>query len=88
MDTTALLRSAGDPIGLPPVARGYILKAPLTFDEPVWVILPEGSTERPYGPCEWGAIHGATLPATGAACVVVFDEQEHPTIVYWEGVHT
>lgn len=85
MDTTALLRSAGDPIGLPPVARGYILKAPLSFNEPVWVILPEGSTERPYGPCAWGAIHGAALPATGAACVVVFDEQNHPTVVWWDG---
>lgn len=87
MDVTQLVRQAA-PIPYSPVARGYIGKGAVTFNDLLEVILPEGSTERHYGPCPFPAIHGATLPAEGAVCVVVFDEQNHPTIVWWEGVHT
>ena len=73
------------------VVDGYISTthaAPVGFDEPVYVIVPEHSTQVPLGPCHWGAIHGATLPKQGAACVVVFDEREVPVIVWWEGQHS
>jgi hypothetical protein len=54
----------------------------------LWVITPEYSTERPLGPCQWSADHGASLPAPGAAVVVAFDAQGIPTVVWWEGSQT
>jgi hypothetical protein len=87
MDVTQLVRQAGTE-SYPSSARGYILAAPISFDVPLDVILPAGSTERHYGPCAWGAIHGATLPAAGAECVVVFDEQNQPTVVWWQGSYS
>ena len=73
------------------VVDGYVSTvqpAPTGFDEPLYVIVPEYSTTVPFGPCEWGAIHGATLPKQGAKVVMVFDEREVPVIVWWEGKHT
>ena len=84
MDTTQLIRPAGI-TGYPPLARGYIASTPVTFQEGVKVILPEGSTERSYGPCKWPAIHGTTKPAVGDECVVGFDERNMPTVLSWEG---
>lgn len=84
MDVTQLVRQAA-PGSYSSLARGYILAAPTSFAEPVNVVLPAGSTERHYGPCAWGAIHGARLPEAGAQCVVGFDEQNQPTVLWWEG---
>lgn len=84
MDTTQLVRQA-TPTEYPAVARGYINSTPAAFSDLVDVILPAGSTERHYGPCPWPAIHGARKPEAGDLCVLVFDEQNHPTVVWWEG---
>ena len=70
------------------VVDGFVsssLPAPTGVGAPLYVIVPEHSTQVPLGPCEWGAIHGSTLPAQGARCVVVFDEREVPVVVWWEG---
>lgn len=92
MDTTQLVRDAA-PIGYSSLARGHIYggekhpkAAPTSFSERVWVILPEGSSEHLYGPCRWLAGHGTAKPQPGAECVVGFDEQNQPAIVWWEGV--
>lgn len=90
MDPTQLVRQAS-PIDYPVLQRGVIAPshaAPATFSEPVWVILPEGSSEHLYGPCAWPAIHGTAKPQPGAACVVGFDEQNQPTVLWWEGKQT
>ena len=71
------------------VVDGYVSTvqpAPKAFSDKLYVIVPEHSTTVPLGPCDWGAIHGTTLPVQGAACVVVFDEREVPVVVWWEGV--
>jgi hypothetical protein len=89
-DPVELLRS-GAPPPLRPVVSGYVSRnrtAPATFNDQLWVILPEYSLERPFGPCEWGAIHGATLPAQGARVTVVFDDQDVPVVVWWAGAHS
>lgn len=73
------------------VVDGYVSSthpAPATFTAPLYVVVPEHSTTVPLGPCDWGAIHGTTLPAQGAACVVVFDEREVPVVVWWEGAQS
>jgi hypothetical protein len=85
MDVTQLVRQAGTE-SYSPVARGYISKV-LTVAEGVEVILPAGSTERHYGPCKVAALWGTTEPKVGAACVIVFDEQNQPTVVWWDGVY-
>jgi hypothetical protein len=73
-----------------PVVGGYVSRsreAPKSFSDPLWVIVPGYSTETPYK-CEWGTIHGKTLPAQGARVVVVFDDNEVPTVVFWAGEYT
>jgi hypothetical protein len=89
-DTTELLRDGG-PTAQRPNASGYVSRnrpAPTTFEDQLWVILPDYSTDRPFGPCEWGAIHGATLPAPGARVTVTFDDRDVPVVVWWQGAHT
>jgi hypothetical protein len=97
VDTTQLLQSTGDTAEQSRVVRGYISTnrpAPTGFPAPgseenlLWVITPETSVERPLGPCWWNADHGATLPAQGAECVVLTDDQEVPTVIFWMGAHT
>ncbi len=87
MDTTQIIRQAF-PIGYESLQRGFTAPtkpAPTSFSEGVFVVLPEGSSEHLYGPCKWGAIHGTAKPQPGAACVVGFDEQNQPTVLWWEG---
>lgn len=62
---------------------------PRTFTDQLFVIVSEYSTTVPFGPCEWGAIHGRTLPAQGAKCRMTFDpETGVPIIVWWEGTQS
>ena len=84
----SLLGSPATPIGHPRVISGYISKsrpAPASFTDPVYVIAEDHSEDRPYGPMAWPAIHGATMPAQGSACVFVMDQNNTPTLVSWKG---
>lgn len=62
--------------------------APASFSDDLWVLLPEFSTERPLGPCQWKSEHGATLPAVGAKVVVVLDDDDVPTVIWWAGEYS
>jgi hypothetical protein len=97
VDTSQLLQGTGDPVEESRVVRGYVSTSrpsPTGFPIPgsevnlLWVITPETSVERPLGPCWWNADHGATLPAQGAECVVLTDNEEVPTVIFWQGAHT
>lgn len=73
------------------VVSGYVSRvraAPASFADPVWVIVPGHSTDRPYGPLAWPANHGATLPVAGTPVWVAFDENGTPLIVSWAGAHS
>jgi hypothetical protein len=88
VDVREGLRTA-TPVGQPPVASGYVSTlqpAPTSFDDPVYVIVPSHSTDRPYGPLAWPAIHGATKPDQGTPCWVAFDDNDTPIIVSWTGL--
>jgi hypothetical protein len=61
---------------------------PASFNDSLWVVLPAFSTDRPFGPCEWGAIHGATLPALGAKVVLILDDEDDPHVISWQGEHS
>lgn len=91
---TALLKGQGDPIEQSPLVRGYVsTNRPAPGDFPkvgdttnlLWVIVPGYTLQRPLGPCQWGAIHGATLPSQGAEVLVGFDEGNIPTVLWWAG---
>lgn len=87
-DPTVILRSQGDLTEQRLVVSGYVSTnrpAPTSFGDTLWVILPLYSLERPFGPCEWGAIHGDALPQQGAAVTIIFDEQNIPVVVWWQG---
>ena len=84
------LRNLDTVVQQPAVEDGYVSTvqpAPTAFTDKLYVIVPEYSTTVPLGPCEWGAIHGSTLPAQGAAVQVAFGSGEIPIprIVWWEG---
>lgn len=88
-DVTELLHAGGSSQRM--VVGGYVSKdrpAPSGFADQLWVILPEYSVDRPFGPCEWGAIHGKTLPVQGARVVIVFDDREIPVVVWWQGIYS
>lgn len=89
-DPTALVRDAA-PAPERSLVGGYVAPsrpAPASFDDPVWVILPEYSLDALVGPCEWGALHGNTLPAQNAYVLVAFDDRGHPVVVWWAGAHS
>ena len=84
------IRRGGSPT-TPSIVSGYVSGSrpvPMSFDAPVWVILPSHSSDRPYGPLSWPAIHGATKPAAQTPVWVAFDENGTPVLVSWEGTHS
>lgn len=101
---TEIFQSRGDPVELPAAIRGYVsgavgpagslLTAPAAFPKPgseenlLWVIAPEYSTVRPFGPCPWMPVWGKTLPAQYAKVVVTVDNENVPTVVWWEGEYS
>ena len=72
----------------PLTAQGKIVKAPASAADPCWVTVGSFSAEHEYGPCLWVAAQGATLPAVGAACLLVFDDLNTPTVVWFAGNYT
>lgn len=85
---TQLLGTGSAPAPARAVVTGYISTlqpAPTSFDDPVYVIIPERSIDSPYGPCRWPAIHGSTLPAQGAEALLAFDQAGLPIVVWWDG---
>lgn len=90
VDVLEGLRKAA-PSGHPPVVAGFVSPsrpAPVTFDDPVWVIVPAHSIDRPYGPCSWPAIHGNTKPTQSTPMWLAFDNNDTPVVVSWEGLHS
>lgn len=97
VSVTQLFQSRGDKVEQRAIVRGYIANgrpAPTGFPEVgsqenlLWVVTPSYSLERIWGPCWWGAEHGATLPAHGNEVVVAFDDQGIPTVISWQGNHS
>jgi hypothetical protein len=83
-------------VGARPTGEGQILRilsgyvslnrtAPTDHDDPVWVIIPSHSPDTPYGPFQFAAEHGATLPAAGTSVVVGIDDLGQGHILRWYG---
>jgi len=87
-DVTQLLRGDATPQPQRQAVSGYVSPnktAPAAFGDPLYVILPTYDPTRTWGPCKWGAAEGSTLPAQGAEVLVIFDDQNVPVVVWWEG---
>ena len=96
MDVTALLKGQAEPIEQRSLIRCYVSvnrPAPTAFptaaetekgENLLWVLSPGDVT--PLGPCEWPACHGSALPKQGAECIVAFDENNKPVVIWWEGI--
>ncbi len=93
-DVTELLRAPAEPINQRSVVEGFVSTerpAPTGFTKVgseenfVYVIIPSYSTTVPYGPCNWAALHGSTIPVHGTRCLMGFSEANKPVIVWWEG---
>lgn len=69
----------------PLTAAGIIVDAPAALDDTCTVLIPTFSTSHTYGPCEFVCGQGLTLPAPGAACLVVFDNASIPYVVWFAG---
>jgi hypothetical protein len=73
------------------ILAGYVsLNAtpPAAFDDPVWVIVPSHSPDAPYGPLDWPAEHGNTLPAAGTPVVIGIDDVGAAHVLRWSGQHS
>lgn len=62
---------------------GRIATAPADLDERVFVIVPAFSDDYRFGPCRWQARDTISLPAVGDWCLVVFDENQEPSVPLW-----
>lgn len=90
MDVTQLLSPAasGGQRALT-ILSGYVSRnrpAPASFSDPVWVIVPSHGSDAPYGPLEWPASHGTTLPVAGTPMVLGIDDNGTPHVLWWSGV--
>ncbi len=85
--------SGGRPDGLPRITtlKGYVSLnrlAPITFNDPVWVIVPGHSPDTPYGPLDWPATHGNTIPTAGTEMVLGIADDGSVHVLKWTGAHT
>ncbi len=89
-DVTQLLRGAGPP--QEPIAVyghvSYGQPAPAGYDDVLYVVLPDFSSDINFVCEHWPKIHGATFPAAGADVLVVADNQGNRRCVWWAGMFT
>lgn len=89
VDTRALM--GGRPTGSrqQQILSGYVSlakPAPVSASDPVWVVIPAHSSEASI-PLAWPQVHGSTLPASGDAVLLGYDENYTPYVVWWAGVY-
>lgn len=58
--------------------------APASFTDPLYVIRPAWNPTYYWSITDWPACHGSTLPAQGAACVLVQDTTGALRCVWWD----
>lgn len=62
--------------------------APASFAAPLHVVIPGWRADYFWTILNWPALHGNTLPAQGAACLLAFDDRRNLWCVSWEGAHS
>jgi hypothetical protein len=68
------------------VARGQVAIAPASNDDSLSVVMPGFSLAYSYEVPADQWTSASNLPAAGAGCVIVFDEQGDAWVPIWEGM--
>ena len=66
--------------------RGSIARAPSSGDESLFVVVPGFSLALPYEVISARWEHASNLPAAGASCLIVFDDDGDAWCPLWEGM--
>lgn len=53
-----------------------------------WALIPAFSSLHSYGPLEFVYSRGATLPVVGNKCLVGFDNEKTPYLLWFSGAHS
>lgn len=61
---------------------------PTTFNQPLYVVMADWDRTVFWKVTNWPCIHGNTLPAAGAECLLIYDNRRNLRCVWWDGVHT
>jgi hypothetical protein len=65
------------------VWRGIIQSNPATFDQLVYITIPDLDDSLKLGPCRWQPRDAVSLPAKGDDCLVILDNDREPWVVVW-----
>lgn len=66
--------------------RGSIARAPASDDESLFIVVPGFSLALPYEVIAPRWEHASNLPAVGANCLIVFDDDGDAWCPLWEGM--
>lgn len=84
---TQALGHHGPAPGQRPIVYGQVTApAPTSFNDPLYVVVPDWSTDFYYTCTHFPAIHGLTLPAVGNDVEVSFDNRHNPRCTWWDGL--
>lgn len=88
-----ILALAPSTVGQPRAGRIYgqvstLRPAPASFTDTLYVVIPQWHDAYCFPIIHWSACHGATLPAHGADCILVVDDQRNMRCVWWDGVYS
>jgi hypothetical protein len=64
------------------------MPAPASFTSPLYVTIPQWQPGPYWTIVNWPALHGGTLPAQGAACLLLRDDRNNLRCVWWDGQFT
>jgi hypothetical protein len=63
-------------------------QAPQSFEDPLYVIMPQWQPSTFFIINDWVACNGGTLPTGGEACLLAKDDQRNWRCVWWRGVYS
>lgn len=72
------------------VVSGYVSTEqapPTSLDDLAYIVIPSHSTESGQW-LSFMAMHGATIPGSGTAVLVAYDENAVPYVIWWAGSYT
>lgn len=60
---------------------------PVSATDPLFLVVPDWTTDFSYEFPTWPRLYGTTLPALGAGAVIIVDSRGDRRCVWWEGVY-
>lgn len=75
----------------PAIIHGIVSErkpSPLSFDDPLYVVMPGWDTDIFWTIEDWPACHGTTLPPAGNDCLLAYDDAGRLYCIWWSGTTT